>query len=82
MCIRDSMYRIAKDDTKAMVALKRKMRKGEREELRKKQGLTRSDVSNSYNFSDEDDGGTGRMPQKSTKKTFGLLFDKKKKGRK
>lgn len=79
---RNNMYRITKDDTKAMVALKRKMRKGERGGLRKKQEQTKSNISTSYSFSDEENGDVGTMPQKSTKKTFGLLFDKKKKARK
>ncbi|QHS73550.1 Nop19p [Saccharomyces paradoxus] len=79
---RNNMYRITKDDTKAMVALKRKMRKGERGGLRKKQEQTKSNISTSYSFSDEENGDVGAMPQKSTKKTFGLLFDKKKRARK
>lgn len=65
-----------------MIALKRKMRKGEKEGLRKKQEHSKSSVSNSYSASDEEDEDVGTMPQKSTKKKFGLLFDKKKKARK
>ncbi|CAI4063995.1 hypothetical protein SUVZ_07G4750 [Saccharomyces uvarum] len=79
---RNDMYRITKDDTKAMVALKRKMRKGEKEGLRKKQEVPARSTPNSYGSSDEDDKDMERVPQKSTKKTFGLLFDKKKKNRK
>ncbi|CAI4471817.1 AIF_collapsed_G0019440.mRNA.1.CDS.1 [Saccharomyces cerevisiae] len=79
---RNNMYRITKDDTKAMIALKRKMRKGEKEGLRKKQEHSKSSVSNSYSASDEEDEDVGTIPQKSTKKKFGLLFDKKKKARK
>ncbi|CAI4063362.1 hypothetical protein N7582_002393 [Saccharomyces uvarum] len=78
---RNDMYRITKDDTKAMVALKRKMRKGEKEGLRKKQEVPARSTPEVYG-SDEDDKDVERVPQKSTKKTFGLLFDKKKKNRK
>ncbi|CAI2014938.1 hypothetical protein SEUBUCD646_0G04960 [Saccharomyces eubayanus] len=79
---RNDMYRITKDDTKAMVALKRKMRKGEKEGLRKKQEVPVKSTPNFHGSSDEDDIDVERVPQKSTKKTFGLLFDKKKKNRK
>ncbi|EJS43599.1 YGR251W [Saccharomyces arboricola H-6] len=79
---RNNMYRITKDDTKAMVALKRKMKKGEREGLRKRQEVVTSTTASSNSFSDDDDGDMGKIPQKSTKKTFGLLFGKKKKHRK
>lgn len=78
---RNDMYRITKDDTKAMVGLKRKMRKGEKEGLRKKQEVPARSTPEVYG-SDEDDKDVERVPQKSTKKTFGLLFDKKKKNRK
>ncbi|CAI4062984.1 hypothetical protein SKDZ_07G4920 [Saccharomyces kudriavzevii ZP591] len=74
---RNNMYMITKDDTKAMVALKRKMRKGEREGVRRKHEVATYSIDD-----DDDDDDVERMPQKSTKKTFGLLFDKKKKARK
>lgn len=53
-----------------MIALKRKMRKGEKEGLRKKQEHSKSSVSNSYSASDEEDEDVGTMPQKSTKKIW------------
>ncbi|KAL3228555.1 hypothetical protein RNJ44_02500 [Nakaseomyces bracarensis] len=67
---RDSIHRISKNDTKAMVALKHKMRKGTREEIRKNISKEEKNMS-----SDEED--EPRVEIK--KKSFGLLFDGKKK---
>ncbi|CCD23123.1 Nop19p NDAI_0B00890 [Naumovozyma dairenensis CBS 421] len=91
--VRNDIYRIAKDDTKAMVALKRKMRHGQKMALR--QDLAESvnkktsvepesrNTSNAKNdaHSSSDDEADMRN-QKSTKKTFGLLFNGNKKRRK
>lgn len=81
-----SIYGVSKDDSKAMVALKRKMRERQREAI-KKDSVTDKAVNVTKNKNDEnttiawnsdneDDYDEVRI-QKSAKKTFGLLFNKK-----
>lgn len=68
---RDSIHRISKDDTKAMIALKNKMRKTNRENIRKK-----ISTDSRQNDSDSDDEPKVEITKK---KTIGLLFTGKKK---
>lgn len=84
------IYRVAKDDTKAMVALKRKMRQGKRESIKrnisevsssnsklKPHNNTSQNENHSNATSDDDD--EPRVEKSVKKKAFGLLFSKKKK---
>ncbi|CCC70461.1 hypothetical protein NCAS_0E03910 [Naumovozyma castellii] len=93
--VRNNMYRIAKDDTRAMVALKRKMRKDQRENIRtgpkqvKKEtrtgetGSSRTTTPQANNDEDSEDSDNDDAPiQRTAKKSFGLLFDNNKKRRK
>lgn len=81
-----SIYGVSKDDSKAMIALKRKMRERQRKAI-KKDTVTdkainvtknKKDENNTtaWNSDNEDDYDEVRI-QKSAKKTFGLLFNKK-----
>lgn len=74
---RNTIYRISKDDTKAMVALKHRMRKTQKEkvseELQKRTKASTTSVSNDDSDSDEDE----PRIEKTSKKTFGLLFNGK-----
>ena len=89
----NSIYRITKDDTKAMVSLKRKMRQTQRNS-KQQEGFTIKasasrqiseyvNQSNKNNTNDDDlsDNDEPRI-EKASKKTFGLLFNKPKKGNK
>ncbi|CCF56743.1 hypothetical protein KAFR_0B04470 [Kazachstania africana CBS 2517] len=80
---RNSLYRVAKDDSKSMVALKHKIRKDLRTNVRfkienEKLGVKKTAQSANIpdnNSDSEDDSRT----EKSVKKSFGLLFNGKKK---
>lgn len=74
---RDSIHKISKNDTKAMVALKHKMRKGVRQEIRKNIDKI-SELKTSRNDDDDDDDDEPKI-EITKKKTFGLLFNGKKK---
>lgn len=84
-----SIYGVSKDDSKAMIALKRKMRERQREAIRKDTVTDKAtnvtnnkkdeDTKIAWRSDNEDDDDEPRI-QKSTKKTFGLLFNKTKKG--
>ena len=91
---RNNIYRVAKDDTRAMVALKNKIRSGKREEMRRngavesrKQGdakdskytSNRSKQEEADDESSDDD--RDRKPV-AAKKSVNLLFGSKKKGKK
>lgn len=91
---RNNIYRVAKDDTRAMVALKNKIRSGRREEMRrngllesrKTSGTKDTRPSNNRGKQDESDDESsdddeGRRPA-AAKKSVNLLFGSKKKGRK
>lgn len=83
-----SIYGVSKDDSKAMIALKRKMRERQREAIRKDTVTDKAtnvtnnkkdeDTTTAWKSNNEDDYDEPRI-QKSTKKTFGLLFNKTKK---
>lgn len=78
-----AVHRISQDDTKAMIALKRKMRQTQRESIRHKIGpetKAPENGTNKANDHDDDDDDDDEMPvPRSTKKTVGLLFNGKKK---
>ncbi|CEP62610.1 Nop19p LALA0_S05e09472g [Lachancea lanzarotensis] len=79
-----AVHRITKDDTRAMIALKRKMKGSQRHEIRTNlenkesdQFKTKQHESNQqFSDSDSDDGG---LVEKAQKKSFGLLFQGKQK---
>lgn len=77
--VRNNIHRIAKDDTKAMVALKRKMRKDIISKQRNN-NPTPSNNNNHNNSSDDDDDEDDRNSRTKhiKKKTMGLLFQSKK----
>ncbi|EDO19225.1 hypothetical protein Kpol_1050p85 [Vanderwaltozyma polyspora DSM 70294] len=91
---RRSIYRVAKDDTKAMISLKRKMRQGQIQQKRQSdlngtigkpgnkvqqlKGKQVLQVTADEESSDDDE----PLTKKTTKKTFGLLFSGSKKGKK
>lgn len=89
----NSIYRITKDDTKAMVSLKRKMRQTQRNS-KQQEGFTIkasasrqiSEYVNQSNKNNTNDDGLSDNDEprieKASKKTFGLLFNKPKKGNK
>ena len=93
---RNNIYRVAKDDTRAMIALKNKIRKGKREEfqrngtdnMRTKNNNGRgseSQKSTSKDSSDDEsseDEDFGSRNIAHSKKSVNLLFNGKKKGRK
>lgn len=76
------IHRISKDDTRAMVALKRKMRQTQRESVR--QSVQAQNVQNSdpkgrdHEPEDDSDSDEDRPVSKVSKKAFGLLFNNKK----
>lgn len=78
----NGIHRISKDDTRAMVALKRKMRQNQREAVRHTAvtpNVAKSEQKDQSDDSDSD--GDDRPVQKSSKKTFGLLFNGGKKSK-
>lgn len=84
---RNNIYRIAKDDTRAMIALKNKIRSGKRQEMRRygtaADTITNTNTKTNKDDDDDDDSsddGPSRS-QRHPKKTVGLLFDGKKKKR-
>lgn len=76
MTSRESIHKISRNDTRAMVALKHKMRKDARKEIRKDINKTKGHM-NAY--SDDDDHDNEPIVEITKKKTFGLLFCGKKK---
>lgn len=70
----NNIHRIAKDDTKAMISLKRKLKQQNRENI--KQNIINKEATNSAgNASDSDsDSDNDATKQKNTKKKVGLLF--------
>ncbi|CAB4256124.1 similar to Saccharomyces cerevisiae YGR251W Essential protein required for maturation of 18S rRNA [Maudiozyma barnettii] len=91
---RNNIYRVAKDDTRAMVALKNKIRSGRREDMRRNgpssSAHNNTSTSNNKDSSkgtmigsdgdSSDDDGSRRIAH--SKKSVNLLFNGKKKGRK
>lgn len=78
--IRNNIHRIAKDDTKAMIALKRKMRKDiiiKQRNSKENVGTHHHDDSDSGDDDDDDDFIHSKHIQ-AKKKTIGLLFQSKK----
>ncbi|QLQ77840.1 hypothetical protein HG537_0A00870 [Torulaspora globosa] len=69
------IHRISKDDTRAMVALKRKMRQNQKDTVKHK---IQPDQKVQTDESDEDD---DRPVQKTSKKSLGLLFSGHKKSK-
>lgn len=76
--VRNNIHRIAKDDTKAMVALKRKMRKEIINKNRNTRESTTKDNDTSEDDDDDDDDRHSKHKQTAKKKTMGLLFQSKK----
>lgn len=81
----NNLYKVSKDDTKAMIALKRRMRKGKLEEMKQnpskvpeKLEYKKNPVVAQDSESEEDE----PRIEKTQKKSFGLLFDKGKGSRK
>lgn len=94
---RNNIYRVAKDDTKAMVALKNKIRSGKREEFRRNgaENMVKTKINKgrgpeprnatSKGSSDDEsseDEDFGNRKVVHSKKSVNLLFNGKKKGRK
>lgn len=76
------IHRISKDDTRAMVALKRKMRQNQREDVRQKTVQATPDTKEQNGHNDEsEDEDDDRPVQKTSKKSFGLLFSGGKKAK-
>ncbi|QLG73003.1 hypothetical protein HG535_0E00870 [Zygotorulaspora mrakii] len=79
----NSIYRISKEDTKAMVSLKRKMRKVQKEDgMQQLRPTTEQDHSSNSNAKYSSESDDEPQVEKATKKKFGLLFSAKKKQRK
>lgn len=78
-----SIHRVSKNDTKAMVALKRKMRDSQRKEMRDKLDKpTPAKQSNTQNDDDFSEGENDAPVSKFSQKKFGLMFDGAKKRKK
>ncbi|QLL30273.1 hypothetical protein HG536_0A00900 [Torulaspora globosa] len=76
------IHRISKDDTRAMVALKRKMRQNQREAARRKtQPAAASANERNGHDGESEDEDDDRPVQKASKKSFGLLFSGGKKAK-
>lgn len=82
--VRNNIHRIAKDDTKAMVALKRKMRKEiiNKNRNTKESATTTSTTDTNNDDSSDDEDRHSKHKQTAKKKTMGLLFQSKKGKRK
>lgn len=81
----NNLYKVSKEDTKAMLALKRKMRKGKIEEMRQDpSGITEKLEQKTQQLPATQDTDSEDDPpiEKTQKKSFGLLFDNPKKKRK
>lgn len=77
----NNIYRVSKDDTKAMLSLKRKVRKGKLEEMKK--GPLRAPESEEHQLKrDTDSEEDEPRVEKVKKKSFGLLFNGSKKKKK
>lgn len=93
---RNNIYRVAKDDTRAMIALKNKIRKGKREEFQRNgnenmktkyntsKGPESQNVTSKHSSDDESSEDEDFSSRKvvHSKKSVNLLFNGKKKGRK
>ncbi|SCU79432.1 LADA_0B00606g1_1 [Lachancea dasiensis] len=85
--ISNGIHKTRSDDTRAMVALKRKIRNTNRTELRTslETSKTRSPLpaptNNQDGSSEDSDDDNGPRVEKTVKKTFGLLFQGKKKNK-
>ncbi|AGO12639.1 AaceriAER300Cp [[Ashbya] aceris (nom. inval.)] len=81
----NSIYRVDKEDTKAMVALKHKMKNQRRSQLRERivEGAAPEKPAQERGTADDDDGDdSDEAPvEKMTKKKVGLLFQDKKRKR-
>ncbi|SCU99450.1 LAFA_0G24146g1_1 [Lachancea sp. 'fantastica'] len=80
----NSMHRITKDDTRAMIALKRKMKGSQRHEIRKnledkKNGQFKAKEGETTLDTPDSDSDSERRVEKTQKKSFGLLFQGKQK---
>lgn len=77
----NTVHRISNDDTRAMIALKRKMRQTQRDSIRHDVRLekTAPDARTANSNEDDSEDEEERAVQKTTKKTVGLLFNGKKK---
>lgn len=82
----NNIYKISKDDTKAMVALKRRVRKTQRGGTKVGSPSSTQDIPGGSRApaprDDQDESDDEPKIEKTSKKQFGLLFDKSKKRRK
>ncbi|CAL9729521.1 nucleolar protein 19 [Monosporozyma unispora] len=76
--VRNNIHRIAKDDTKAMIALKRKMRKDIMSKSKTARDTTNNNNNDDSDSSDDDEDRHSKHNQTTKKKTMGLLFQSKK----
>ncbi|SJM82855.1 related to Nucleolar protein 19 [Zygosaccharomyces bailii] len=77
----NSIYRVSKDDTKAMLSLKRKMRKGKMEEMKKTHLHPRGPIKELSKHDSDSEENEPRV-EKTKKKSIGLLFNGPKKRKK
>lgn len=67
----NTIHRIAKDDTKAMISLKRKLKQQNRDSIK-------SSIADDKNLNSDSDSDSDALQQKTRKKNVGLLFQGKK----